>query len=806
MTDFRYAWRTLRRDLRFTLLALLVLALGIGASTAIFSLLDAVVLRSLPYPSPGSLVFVWQAPSNNPKAQNPISYPDFIDWQTQNHSFSYLSIFANPTYALTGADTTDRVPGELVSQGYFSMLGVQAALGRTFLPEEDRPPGRAVALVSNRLWRQRFGANPAFVGSTLRINGYPYTVVGVLPPGFSGITGKAAVWLPSSRHADAISDIAGLDPVHHRDVRWIAVLGRLKPGVSQQRAQAEMAALTASLPVADPKVPEPRTALLVRLRDQLLGGIQVAVTILLAGVLFVLLIACANLASLQLVRALGREHEMAVRTAIGASRRRLVRQLLAESLLLAVLGGTCGVLLALGVIKVLTSALSAQLPSFLSIQFDWAVLAFGAVVSLATGLLFGIVPALRISRVDPGRSLNTSRSTDSKGHDRSRKFLVVFETALALALLVSAGLLVKASYRAGSLPLGFETSNRLAMRLDLPLGHDSDAQILDLAQRLTAGVGALPGVRGVTYSSDVPFDDRQTSVGSLVIEGRVAQRGETIKAYRHAVGPGFFAEMGMPLLHGRAFTAGDDKRTTGVAIVSRSFANRYWPGTGPVGKRLRMDATEQWRTVVGVVDDVHYRTLLSDPNQDGDLYLPFLQSPTKSLDLVVRTIRAAEVATPSVRAAVQRIAPDIPVYNVNTLEEQRAHAYSNTRVSALLMAILAAIAMLMAAMGIYGLVSYGVTRQTREIGIRVAMGARRYDVLRLVVRQGLVVALLGVVIGLFLAAGITRALASLLLGVSAFDPAIFIAVSAVLVAVAAAASYFPARRASRLDPMTALRS
>ncbi|HKH49443.1 MAG TPA: ABC transporter permease [Thermoanaerobaculia bacterium] len=806
MTDFRYAWRTLRRDPRFTLLALLVLALGIGASTAIFSLLDAVVLRSLPYPDPDRLVFVWQAPAKSPGERNPVSYPDFMDWQAQSHSFSHLTIFSNPTYALTVGDTTDRVNGELVSHGYFSMLGIQAQRGRTFLPEEDQPPGPAVALVGDRLWHERFGAKPALVGSTLRINGYPYTVVGILPPGFSGITGKTAVWLPASRHTDAIPEIAGLDPVHHRDVNWIAALGRLKPGVSQEQAQAEMAALTARLPPADPQAPEPRTALIVPLRDLLLGGIAIAVTILLAGVLFVLLISCANLAGLQLVRALAREHEMAVRTAIGASQRRLVRQLLTESLLVSILGGSCGILLAFLVVQVLTSALSAQLPSFLSIQFDWAVLAFGVAVSLATGLIFGIVPALRVSRVDPGRSLSTSRSTDSKGHDRSRKFLVVFETALALALLVSAGLLVKASYRAASLPLGFETANRLVMRLDLPLGRDSDAQILNLAQRLATDVGALPGVRGATYSSDVPFDNRQTSVGNLVIEGRATQPGENIKAFRHAVGPGFFAEMSMLLVRGRAFAAEDDARSAPVAMVSRSFANRYWPGADPVGKRLRMDTKEPWRTVVGVVDDVHYRNLLSDPNQDGDLYLPFLQSPAKTFALVVTTTRAAEAAVPSVRGAVQKIVPDVPVYNVSTLEEQRDSAYSNTRVSALLMAILAAIALLLAAMGIYGLVSYGVSRQTREIGIRIAMGARRYDVLRLVVRQGLVVALVGVAIGLLLAAGLTRSLASLLLGVSAFDPAIFAAVSVVLVAIAMAASYFPARRASRLDPTTALRS
>lgn len=806
MTDFRYAWRTLRRDPRFTLLAILVLALGIGVSTAIFSLLDAVVLRALPYQDPDRLMFAWQAPVKSPGERNPISYPDFVDWQTQNKSFSHLTIFSNPTFALTMGDTTDRISGELVSREYFSMLGVQPQLGRTFLEEEDQPPGRAVALVGDRLWRDRFGANPKLVGSTLRLNGYPYTVVGILPPGFSGITGKAVVWIPSSRHGDAIPEIAGLDSVHRRDVNWVAVLGRLKPDVSREQAQAEMATLTASLPPADPQAPEPRTAQVVPLRDQLLGGLAVAVAILLAGVLFVLLISCANLASLQLVRALAREHEMAVRTAIGASQRRLVRQLLTESVLVSLLGGFFGILLAFLAVQVLTSALSSQLPSFLRIQFDWAVLAFGIAVSVVTGLTFGIVPALRVSRVDPGRSLSTSRSTDSKGHDRSRKVLVVFETALALSLLVSAGLLVKASYRAASLPLGFETSNRLTMRLDLPIGRDSDAQVLNLAQRLAADVGALPGVRSAIYSSDVPFDDRQTKVGNLVIEGRVAAPGETIEAFRHAVGPGFFSEMGMPLVLGRAFTAQDNAQATAAAIVSRSFANRYWPGIDPVGRRLQMDARESWRTVVGVVDDVHYRNLLADPNQDGDIYLPFLQSPAKSFNLIVRTDRPAKTAAPSVRAAVQKIAPEIPVYNVSTLEEQRASAYSNTRVSALLMAILAAIALLLAAMGIYGLVSYGVSRQTREIGIRIAMGARRYDVLRLVVRQGLVVALVGVAIGLLLAAGLTSALSSLLLGVSAFDPAIFAAVSVLLVAIAVAASYFPARRASRLDPTTALRS
>jgi len=826
--DLRHSVRMLRHAPGFTALAVTILALGIGANTAIFSLVNAVLLRPLPFPEADRLVFAWsrsqeREPGSGPgqgseqgQERRSVSYPDFLDWQRESRAFSELAAFSNPTCTLQGGtggeESSERIPGELVSASYFSLLGVSAAVGRTFLPEEDLVPGtNRVVVISHALWQRRFGRDPALVGRPLMLNGHSYEVIGIAPPSFRGITGQAEVWMPMILQAEVIPELAELDPVHRREVRWHAVLGRLASGMDRERATSELGALARRLQA---EYPDSNNNLggvtLVPLGEQLFGSFRLPLLLLLGAVILVLSIACANLANLQLARSLTRQQEVAVRTALGARRGRLMGQLLEENLILALLGAAVGIALAALLVAGLSSALAAQLPNYIAPGLDGRVLAFALLLSLGTSLSFGLFPALRVTKVEVATWLrNSSRgSTGGAGGHRARDFLVGFEMAIALVLLIFAGLLIRGLYQVRTLDLGFDPGNRLSLRLDLPVGEYSGGEIAALGHRLLGEIGALPGIATVALASDVPFDDRESAI-RITIEGyEPPPPEEAVRVYEHRITPGFFNGLGIHLVAGRDFTAADGEGGAPVAIVSQSMARRYWPGEDPLGKRLkkgRRSVSEPWHTVVGVVEDSRYRTLLADPNRDPDVYFPFFQAPLPSFALLASTRLPPESLVGTLRTKMQELYPSLPVYNVSTLEERVAAEASNSRLTALLMMLFATVALGLTTLGLYGLVAYSVRQRTRELGIRLALGATPGAIERLVVWEGFRVALPGAGAGLLLALAATRLLGGLLYGISATDPLIFLAITVILIAVALLASFLPARQAARVSPVVSLR-
>ena len=797
--DLRYAVRTLLKNRSFTAVAVLALALGIGANTAIFSVVNAVLLRPLPYDEPDRLVLI---ETNNPQQkikQAPTSLPDFLDWSEQQSAFQQIAAFSRWSTVLTGGGEPERLSTGFVSGGLFSTLGVKPIHGRTFSDGEDLPGAETVLVVSSGLWKRRFGSDPGLVGQTITLDGKSGTVIGIVPDLFNDLVGKVDVWLPLVRDTNEWP----------RDSRGLRVVGRLKPGVSLKQADTDISGIAARLQEQYPKENAGWGADVVSLHGSIVGDVRAPLLILLGAVGFVLLIACANVANLLLARAATRQKEVAIRTALGASRPRIIRQLLTESTLLALVGGAFGVLLAVWGIRLLIAISPDDIPRVNEINLDGRVLIFAVVVSLLTGLVFGIAPAFQASKLNLNESLKEGGRGSSEGfrRNRIRSLLVVSELALALVLLIGAGLLIKSFIRLQSVSPGFNPENVLTVGLSLPNGKYRARQSrVAFFDQLMSRLESLPGAQSAALTLNLPLSGGGVSSWhGVVLEGHPIIPEETTQTENRIISPSYFRTMGIPLLKGREFTPQDNRQDAPpVVAVSDTVAKRLWPDEDPIGKQLRFGNDEPFaREVVGVVGDIKRFGL--DSSDDFATYVPYAQQPWTNMLIVARATSDPTSLAVAIKGAVQEVDKDQPIHNITTLEKVVANSTSQRRFNLLLLGVFASVALILAAVGIYGVMSYSVTQRTHEIGIRMALGATPTDVLRLIVGQGLTLALIGVSIGIGAAFAVTQVLESLLYGVSATDPMTFAGTALLLGAVALAASFIPARRATKVDPMVALR-
>ncbi|MFL5578191.1 MAG: ABC transporter permease [Gemmatimonadaceae bacterium] len=800
LSEIRIASRGLARRPGFTAVVVLTLALGLGANAAIFSVVDAVLLRPLPYREPQRLAMVWEANRDRKSDRNVVSPANFLDWRAQNGVFEEMAAAFDWHANLTGLGEPEEVSIELATASLFPLLGVQPALGRVYTAREDLPNGEPVVLLSDAFWRRRFGADRGVVGRTVTLNGKPRTVLGVMPPGFrvEGRPAEPALWAPLR-----------LDPAqdYRQSVgRYIFALGRLKPGVTAERAGTEMRTIARRLEEAHPQFNTGWSVNVVPLEEQVIGGVRRALLVLSGVVGFVLLIACANVANLQLAQASAREREIAVRAALGAGGWRLARQLLVESVLLALAGGALGVLLAFWGTAALTAAAPAAIPRVHDVSLDARALGVTAALSLLAALLFGFLPALQVARGDLHDALKSGGRGAVAGRSRLRSTLVVVQVALSLVLLVGAGLMLKSFARLQGVSPGFDPERLLTAKVTLSgPKYESDARQTAFFQQLLERVAAEPGVRAAGAINWLPLSGLRSAT-DYTIAGRPApRRGEEPGADVRAVDPAYFRAMGIPLLRGTTFNGHElpDARTKTV-VISESLARAQFPGQDPLGQRILMEWGDTLTgEIVGVVGDVRHIGL--DSIAPPTIYWALPQFPSPFMTLVVRTAGDPMRSAGAVRRAVWSLDPDLPVADVKPMESYLGDSVARRRFTATLLATFAALALSLAAVGLYGVVSYSVAQHTREFGIRMALGASATAVRRGVMRQSLLLAVAGVVAGILGALALTRLLASLLYDVSATDPTVFAGIAAVLTGVALAAAYVPARRATRVDPMEALR-
>ena len=802
LSDIRYAFRVLLKSPGFTLIAVLTLALGIGANTAIFSVVNAVLLRPLPFRDPSRLVLVVE------KSKYPtitVSYENYLDWRDQSHSFESMEAIFGANMTLTGKGEPERLVARRVTSGFFPLLGVSTRIGRNFTAGEDRAGGTPVAILSYGLWQRRFAGSESVLGQAVTLDAQPYTVIGVLPSGFKFFQ-EADVFLPFHPWAKTLPDDRNWHP-------GILPVARLKPGTTIQQARAEMVTISKRLEQEYPLYNTGCSSDVILAHDQLVQSSRPALLLLLGAVSFVLLIACVNVANLMLARAAARGREVAVRTAMGATRSRLVRQLLTESVLLSFVGAGLGLLLAWASLGPLLKISASSLPPGATVGLDSWVLAFTAGVAILTGILFGILPALRAVKLDLRETLNESSrgSTAGPGHHRLGNTLVSLEIGLALLLLVGAGLLLRSFARMQDVPPGFEADHLFVADLPVsPAAYSKPEQRYEFFDRLVERAGALPGVRSAGAATFLPV----SGGGSVIhfnIEGRPPKSASdfTAAGYR-AVTPGYFETLGVPLLKGRLFTAADREDGPAVCLINATMAKIYFPDIDPIGQHMQLGATPTkeipFMEIVGVVGDVR-PGLGTDPQ--AEMYLPYRQAdgilPVFQLSVVMRTAGDPLAETSSLRAALSQIDPNQPLVRVRTMEENMATTVSQPRFRAWLIGIFALLALLLSAVGVYGVMSYIVTQRTGEIGVRVTLGAQPRDVFRIIVGQGVRLALLGVGAGLVAALALARLLRTFLFGISAYDPLTFIVVCVLLTLVALAACFFPARRATQVDPLVALR-
>jgi putative ABC transport system permease protein len=808
--DIRYGLRMLTKNPGFTAIAILTLALGIGANTAIFSVVSAVLLRSLPFPAPNQLVRVVSVRSQGNVPDN-ASYPDFEDWRTQSHSFAHMAAYHTDDFTLTGSGEPAHVQAAVVSADLFSLLEVKPVAGRIFLPEEDKlaaGDGAFHVILSHEFWRQRFGADPGVVGRSITLDNRSFTVVGVMPAGFQFPLRSSPTDLWTTIAVDFIASPGAKSMASQRGAHYLDVIARLKPRASPSQAQAELAPIVSAL---NKQYPEntPRMIKVVPELDQLVGGVRPALLVLLGAVGCVLLIACVNVGNLLLARGATREKEMAVRGALGAGRWRMIRQLLTESLMLALAGGVFGTALALWGIPPLVRLVPDNIPRLTEIHLNAVVLGFTAAISLLTGILFGLAPALQISRSRFTESLKEAGRGGSGGlhHNRLRSSLVVCDVAVAAILLVCAGLLIKSFLRLQQVDPGFNPHGVLTFRVDLPEATYSNDREAIFFQQALARLNQLHGVRSASAVVPLPLDG-DVAETLLGIDGQPVPPASEPRTGYNWVEPGYIATMGIRLLDGRDFTVRDDIKSTPVVIVNETLVKRYFPGQNVIGKRIRPEIGNGFpnppmREIVGVIADVKQADLTAAPGPQ--VYVPRAQSPMSSMAFVVRTVGAPSTTVDAARKEIEGLDHDLPIYQVKTVDDYFAQVVGQPQFFSLLLGIFAALALLLAAVGLYGVISHSATQRTREIGVRMALGARREDVLRMVLGQGFRLTLLGVAVGLFGSFLLTRLLSSLLFDVQPTDPSAFVVVSLGLTAVALLACYLPARRAMRVDPMVALR-
>ncbi|HEY9402037.1 MAG TPA: ABC transporter permease [Pyrinomonadaceae bacterium] len=804
--DMRYGLRTLWKSPGFTYVAVLALALGIGANTAIFSVVNTVLLRPLPYKTPDRLVWLWESSPRNDIAKEVASYPNFNDWRQQNQSFEAVAAFSNTSPSLTSSDgEPERLPGAAVLGDFYTVLGVEPALGRKFLPEENEEGKHRVVILSHGLWQRSFGGNAGVVGQQIGVNNNQYTVVGVMPPDFQHPNPEARrpveMWLPLP-----VSE--GMRNGRRSD--FLSVIARLKPGVSVEQASAEMTTIAARLEQQYPDTNSAWGVIVQPLHQRFTGDVRPALLMLLGAVGFLLLIACANVANLLLARSSTRLKEIAIRTALGAGRGRIVRQLLTESIVLSLLGGALGLLVAFWGIDALIALSPGNIPRLESVGIDRQVLLFTIGISLVTGIVFGLAPALTVSNPNLNEMLKESgRSSMDGGRGRRlRNALAVSEIALSLVLLVGAGLLIKSFLRLQDVKPGFNPENLLAVELVLPTAkYAENQQVVNFYDQLLQQLAQQSGVQGAAVTSALPLGGGG-DILAFSVEGRTRASTERVPdAEARTVSPDYFRTLQIPLRSGRLLDERDDQNAPRAAIISETMARKYFPGEDPLGKRITFSDPQgpdvQWLNVVGVVGDVRQQGLDEEPY--AQVYRSYRQSPRRGLTVVARTAGPPLAILEVFRSQVRALDRQQPLYNARTAEQVLDQALARPRFNMLLISILAAVAMILATVGIYGVISYMVTQRTHEIGIRMALGARPLDVFRMVLRQGLLIAVLGVASGLVAAFALTRLLASLLYDVRSTDVVTFAAVSVLLTAVVLLACYIPARRATKVDPMVALR-
>lgn len=807
LQDLRSAVRGFLRSPRFTLVAVLTLALGIGATSSIFSVVNGVVLRPLPYPDSDRLVRLYATHPGDDRSV--ASGPDFIDWREGSETFEVMAAYRWMNFNLSEGDWPVRLSGISATPDLFSVFAVDALLGRTLSPEIDVPGAARAVVLEYGLWESRFGADPAVLGRQVTISGDPFIIVGVMPAGFD-FPGGSQLWISARYRVPEPYYDRGEGLAEVRDVKYLNVVGRLKPGVSLREARAEMRLISERLADAYPDSNRNQGINLLTLRESVVGSVRPLLLVLLGAVGFVLLIACANVANLLLARASGREREIAVRMALGASRSRILRQLLTESVLLALLGGFAGFLLALWGTSGLLALAPESTPRLADVTTDLWVLAFTITVALATGVAFGLTPAFHLFRqsLQGPMQAGAGRQTASRGRRRLRKGLVVCEMTVTLLLLVGAGLMVRTLLTLSNVDPGFDHENTLRAHLELPKSkYGENAQLIAFYRQTLEQVQALPGVRSTGFILSLPIGGAVTSGRSFAIEGRPLVEGEEPVTGYQVASPDYFATLRIPLLQGRLFTEADDENAPSVVLVNQALADRYWRGEDPVGQRMTLDDPESedidWATIVGIVGDTRYGGLDADPRPE--VYRPYSQAPPPFMTLVVRAERDLAGLSSAIRNAVMEVDPEQPVFGLATMEDVLSASISRRRFGMFLFGLFAAAAIVMAAVGLYGVLAFSVAQRTNEIGIRIALGARPQRVVAHIVREGLWLGLAGLASGALAALALTRLMSGLIFGVGATDPIAFGLAAVLLTVIALLASYVPARRAAGVNPVVALK-
>jgi len=806
LQDLRYGARTLLKNPGFTLIAVITLALGIGANTAIFSVVNAVLLRSLPFHDPDRLVMVWEDASFAGFPRNTPAPANYADWKSQNHVFEDMGALVDNSFNLTGDGEPEKIDAYEVTANFFSMLGVKPALGRAFLPGEDTP-GMRGAILSYGLWERRYGARPDVVGKDILLNGEKYAVVGVMPAGFQFLNPEIGLWVTTAFTPEILAN---------RGSHYLTVVARMKPGVTLQEANADVKTIMRRIARDHPNQAGRLDAFALPLRDQLAGDSRRPLMVLLVAVGFVLLIACVNIASLSLSRAASRSREIAIRAALGAGRFRIARQLLTESVLLSLAGAAVGLLFAMWSFSFLQRLIPGGLTLSTSLSVDRRVLGFTLLVTLLTGLIFGLAPALQASKIDLNASLKQggARAGMSAGGDKLRNVMVVIEVALSLALLIGAGLLIRTFFKMLNQYSGLQPQNVLLMRTQLSRGKYGEepkrnafyTQVLDRVKN-------LPGVVSAGYTTSAPLDWKGGTSG-FWIEGRTVEQavsqGLSYDSNYRQTSADYLKTMGIALRQGRFFNEGDAENSMPVVVINETMARQYWPGENALGKRFKLGDPQDpipWVTVVGIAGDV--RQMGMDQLVKAEMYFPYQQVKgdfwSAPRDLVIRASVDPMSLVAAARREINAVDPNQPISNIRTMEDLLDEEIGQRRLGMMLLATFAALALSLASVGIYGVLSYFVVQHTQEIGVRLALGAQRRSILFLVMRKGMTLASAGIALGLFGAFAMTRLMSSLLYEVSAADPVTFAAVAALLSAVAMSACYVPAWRAMRVDPIVALR-